>query len=209
VLQLQVVAGWSPLAAGTAMLPVTVLMLLFSARAGGLSQRIGPRLPMSVGPLLAAAGVLWMGRLGPDATYVRDVLPPVVLFGAGLTLMVAPLTATVLDAAEDRFAGIASGINNAVARTAGLIAVAVIPVAAGIGGADYRDPTAFDAGFGRAMTMCAALLVGGAALAFAFVRRSPSLARPEEPGHEPRLHIEDCPHCGVSGPQLHPVDHEH
>ncbi|GAB4012166.1 MFS transporter [Nocardioides ultimimeridianus] len=209
VLQLQVVAGWSPLAAGTAMLPVTVLMLLFSARAGGFSQRIGPRLPMSVGPLLAAAGVLWMGRLGPDATYVRDVLPPVVLFGAGLTLMVAPLTATVLDAAEDRFAGIASGINNAVARTAGLIAVAVIPVAAGIGGADYRDPTAFDAGFGKAMTMCAALLVGGGALAFAFVRRPAAAAQPEEPGHEPRLHIEDCPHCGVSGPQLHPVEHLH
>jgi MFS family permease len=158
VLQLQVVAGWSPLAAGTAMLPVTALMLLF---------------------------------------------------GAGLTLLVAPLTATVLDAAADRYAGTASGINNAVARTAGLIAVAVVPVAAGIGGADYRDASAFDAGFGRAMLISAVLLLGGAALAFAFVRRPLAAPEPELPHLEHRLHIEDCPHCGVAGPQLHPADHQH
>lgn len=208
VLQLQVVAGWTPLAAGTAMLPVTVLMLLFSSRAGALSRRVGPRLPMTVGPLVAAAGVLWMRRVGSDASYVRDVLPPVVLFGAGLTMLVAPLTAAVLDAADDRFAGIASGINNAVARTAGLIAVAVVPVAAGIGGADYRDAAAFDTGFGRAMAINAALLLAGAALAFAYVRR-PLAGEPDVPGGEHRLHIEDCPHCGVSGPQLHPADHAH
>ncbi|GAB3857822.1 MFS transporter [Nocardioides maradonensis] len=208
VLQLQVVAGWSPLAAGTAMLPVTVLMLLFSSRAGALSRRIGPRVPMTVGPLVAAAGVLWMRRVGSDASYVRDVLPPVVLFGVGLTMLVAPLTAVVLEAADDRFAGIASGINNAVARTAGLIAVAVVPVAAGIGGADYRDAAAFDAGYGRAMAIDAALLLAGAVLAFAYVRR-PRAVEPDVPGREHRLHIEDCPHCGVAGPQLHPADHAH
>ncbi len=203
VLQLQVVAGWSPLVAGSSMLPVTVLLLLFSSRAGALAQRIGPRLPMAVGPLLAAGGVLWMGAIGADASYLLDVLPPVLLFGAGLALMVAPLTATVLDAADDRRAGIASGVNNAVARTAGLIAVAVIPVAAGIGGADYMDPGAFDSGFGRAMMISAALLLAGAALAAVFIRKP--LAAAEESEH--RIHIEECVHCGVSGPQLHPADH--
>ena len=204
VLQLQVVSGWSPIVAGSAMLPVTVLMLLFSSRAGALAQRIGPRLPMTLGPLLSAGGVLWMGRIGAGASYVLDVLPPVLLFGAGLSLMVAPLTATVLDAADDRHAGIASGVNNAVARTAGLLAVAVIPVAAGIAGADYTDPVAFDDGYGRAMAISAALLVAGAALAAAFVRRPLAAAEPRE-----RIHVEECTHCGVAGPALHPADHAH
>ncbi|KAA1421283.1 MFS transporter [Nocardioides humilatus] len=208
VLQLQVVAGWSPLVAGSAMLPVTVLMLLFSSRAGALAQRIGPRLPMTLGPLLAAAGVLWMGQVGEEASYVVDVLPPVVLFGAGLSLLVAPLTATVLDSADDHHAGIASGINNAVARTAGLIAVAVIPVAAGIGGDDYTRPAAFDDGFATSMVISAALLLAGAALAFAFVRR-PAPAEPTDAVDGARLHIEECRHCGVAGPQLHPADHAH
>ncbi|MEZ0579519.1 MFS transporter [Nocardioides sp. MH1] len=208
VLQLQVVAGWSPLVAGSAMLPVTVLMLLFSSRAGALAQRIGPRLPMTLGPLLSAGGVIWMGRVGAGASYAVDVLPPVVLFGAGLSLMVAPLTATVLDAADDRHAGIASGVNNAVARTAGLIAVATIPVAAGIAGDDYTQPAAFDAGYGTAMTITAALLVAGAALAFAFVRR-PARVEPIGTVDGARLHVEECRHCGVSGPPLHPADHAH
>ena len=208
VLQLQVVAGWSPVVAGSAMLPVTALMLVFSSKAGALSARIGPRLPMTVGPLLSAAGVLWMGRVGEDASYLLDVLPAVLLFGAGLSLMVAPLTATVLDSADDHHAGIASGINNAVARTAGLIAVAVIPVAAGISGDDYTHPSAFDDGYGTAMMIAAGLLVVGAGLAFALVRRAPVV---EEPGavDGARLHIEECRHCGVTGPQLHPADHAH
>lgn len=207
VLQLQVVTGWAPLVAGSAMLPVTVLMLLLSARAGALAQRIGPRIPMSVGPLVSGCGVLWMSRIDAGASYPLDVLLPVVVFGLGLTLMVAPLTATVLDSAPDRYAGTASGINNAVARTAGLLAVAVVPAAAGIGGADYTDPAAFGDGFERAMLIDAALLVAGAVLAFAFVRR-PLAAEPSAPPRE-RLHIEDCPHCGVCGPQLHPRDHAH
>ncbi len=205
VLQLQVVAGWTPLLAGSAILPVTVLMLLFSSRAGALAQRIGPRLPMTLGPTVAAVGVLWMSRIDADASYLRDVLPPVLVFGAGLTLLVAPLTATVLDSAPDRFAGIASGVNNAVARTASLLAVAVIPVAAGIGGADYTDPVAFDAGYRTAMVINAVLLLAGAVLAAVFVRRP--LAAAEEPDteeHEHRLPVEGCPHCGVAAPQLHP-----
>lgn len=215
VLQLQVVAGWSPLRAGSAVLPVTVVMLLFSARSGALAQRIGPRLQMTLGPFVAAGGVLWMGRIDAEASYVVDVLPPVLVFGVGLTLLVAPLTATVLDAAEARYAGIASGVNNAVARTAGLIAVAAIPAAVGIGGADYADPTAFDTGYGRAMAINAALLLVGAVIAALFVRRPPVAAvdpvdpvAPVAPSAHGRLPIEDCSHCGITGPQLHPADHD-
>jgi EmrB/QacA subfamily drug resistance transporter len=171
VLQLQVVSGFSPLLAGTGLLPITVLMLLFSPRAGALAQRIGPRVLLTAGPLVAAGGTLLLLRIGPDASYLRDVLPAVVVFGGGLTLLVAPLTATVLASAEDRYAGVASGVNNAVARAAGLLAVAVVPVVAGLGGDDYTDPTAFAAGFRTALLVLAGLLAAGALVAVAFVRR--------------------------------------
>ena len=131
VLQLQVVAGFTPLAAGTALLPVTAIMLVFSARAGALAGRIGPRLPMTLGPLVSAAGLLLLLRVDTTTSWLVDVLPGVTVFGAGLTLTVAPLTSTVLDATPDRFAGAASGVNNAVARAAGLLAVAVVPGLAG------------------------------------------------------------------------------
>ena len=198
VLQLQVSAGFSPLAAGTAMLPITVIMLLLSARSGRLAQRIGPRWPMAVGLLLAATAMLWLSRIGPGASYLVDVLPPVTLFGLGLAGTVAPLTATVLDAADDRHAGIASGVNNAIARAAGLLAVALIPALAGISGTDYEDPVAFSAGFRTAMTICAGLLVAGAVLSAVLLRPRPSVASPT------RFRTEDCPHCGVSAPQQHP-----
>ncbi|MGY1710771.1 MFS transporter [Geodermatophilus sp. SYSU D00758] len=213
VLHLQVVPGFSPLVAGTALLPVTVLMLLFSARAGALAQRIGPRALLTAGPLVAAAGVLLMARIDEDAGYLTEVLPAAVLFGAGLTLLVAPLTATVLDSASDRHAGIASGVNNAVARAASLLAVAVVPVAAGIGGDDYTDPDLFAAGFRTAMLICAGLLVAGAVLALIWVRRplvaegaGERAAAAEEPAARERLHLEECMHCAVTGPQLYPVD---
>ena len=131
VVHLQVVAGWSPLASGVALVPITLLMATLSSRSGALAARRGPRLQLTVGPLVMAAAVLLLSRVGPSATYVVDVLPGVVLFGLGLATTVAPLTTTVLAAAPDRHAGLASGVNNAVARTAGLLAVAVVPVAAG------------------------------------------------------------------------------
>jgi Na+/melibiose symporter-like transporter len=204
VLELQVVAGFTPLVAGTALLPVTVLMLLFSARSGALAQRTGPRLPLTVGPLVAAAGVLLLLRVGPGASYLADVLPGTVVFGAGLTLTVAPLTATVLASAPDRFAGVASGVNNAVARAAGLLSVAVVPAAAGISGDDYTDPAALDAGVSRAFVACAVLLAAGALVAALALRPA------REPAPVPadgRVALERCPHCGVTGPQLHPDDH--
>lgn len=202
VLQLQTVSGFTPLAAGSALLPVTVLMLLFSAQAGALGQKTGPRLPLTLGPLVSAGGLLLMLRIGPDATWLADVLPAVLVFGAGLTLTVAPLTATVLDSAPDRYAGAASGVNNAVARTGGLLAVAVLPGLAGIAGADYTDPVAFDAGYRIAMVISAGLLVAAAGLALLLVRRPrPAPAAPPE-----RIGVERCMHCPVSGPALHPSD---
>ncbi len=197
VLQLQTVSGFSPLAAGTSLLPLTAIMLLFSARAGALAGRIGPRLPMTVGPLVSACGLLLMLRIGADATWIADVLPAVLVFGAGLTLTVSPLTATVLDAAPDRFAGSASGVNNAVARAAGLLSVAIIPGVAGIGGADYTHPATFDAGFHIAMLVSAGLLVVAGVVSAVFVRR------PDEQGGT-RLKVEECAHCGVTAPQVHP-----
>ena len=199
VLNLQVVGGFSPVAAGTALLPITALMLLLSARAGALAQRIGPRLPMTAGLLVAAAGMLLVSRVGAGTSYVRDVLPAVAVFGLGLSAVVAPLTATVLATAQVRHAGLASGINNAVARAAGLLAVAAIPPLAGLTGDAYRDAAEFSRGFGTAMTACAALLAAGAVLSFVTIGddalRTPS-GETVEPG---------CPRqCGVGAPQLQP-----
>ncbi|MCG7203720.1 MFS transporter [Streptomyces arenae] len=179
-LQLQVVAGYSALAAGTALLPSTVLMLFLSARSGALADRIGPRIPLTVGPLLCAAAMLLMLRVGEHADYLTDVLPAVLVMGLGMVTLVAPLTATVLASVSTARAGIASGINNAAARAAGLIAVAGLPLLAGMGPEAYRSATAFDAAFDRAMPICAGVLVVGAALAFALVRRpAPGCVRPE------------------------------
>jgi EmrB/QacA subfamily drug resistance transporter len=161
VLQLQQVVGYTPLQAGIATLPVTALMLLLSPRAGRLGQLIGPRIPLSLGPWIAAVGIALMARIGPGANYVRDVLPAVVVFGLGLTLMVAPLTATVMGAVNARYVGVASAVNNAVARAAGLIAVAVLPPLAGLSGAAYLDPTMFNEGFVRGMLLAAGLTAGG------------------------------------------------
>ena len=126
VLFLQQVAGFSALAAGTATLPVTVVMFLFSMRFGALADRYGPRLFMGGGPLIAAVGMAWFLRLDSDVDYLVDLLPGLLLFSLGLSMTVAPLTATVLADADDSNAGIASGVNNAIARVAGLVAVAAV-----------------------------------------------------------------------------------
>ncbi|GAA1911408.1 MFS transporter [Nocardioides hwasunensis] len=161
VLQLQTVAGYNALEAGLATLPMTVCMLFLAARGGALGERIGPRIPMTFGPMVMAGGTLLLLRAGPGAVYWRDVAPGLTVFGLGLALMVAPLTATVLAAAPDEVTGIASGINNAVARAGSLLAVAALPMAVGLSGDDYRDPAVFDASFSTAMVVCAVLLVLG------------------------------------------------
>ncbi len=161
VLQLQVVTGWTPLEAGLSTLPVTVLMLLFSGRSAALSARIGPRTQMTAGPVVCGLGALLLSRVGAGESYWLGVLPGVVLFGIGLTLMVAPLTATVMAAAEDRYAGTASGVNNAIARAGSLLAVAALPALVGLSGADYAKPAVFGNGFTSSMYICAALLFAG------------------------------------------------
>jgi EmrB/QacA subfamily drug resistance transporter len=170
VVQLQTVLGYSATAAGAAMVPSIVVLSLLSSRAAALAQRTGARLPMTVGPLIAAGGVLLMARTGPGSSYWVDVFPGSVVTGAGLALLVAPLTATVLDAAPDHLAGVASGVNNAVARAANLLAVAALPVVVGLSGDDYADPASFDAGFGTAMEICAVLMAVGGAVAWWTVR---------------------------------------
>jgi len=161
VLQLQVVVGYEPLVAGLATLPITIVMLAFSSRSAALASRIGPRIQMTVGPLLCAAGAVLLVAIDADASYWIDVLPGMTLFAFGLVCLVAPLTATVLAAVPDRWAGIASGVNNAVARAGALLAVAALPVAVGLTGDDYENPIAFNDGYQSAMTVCAVLLVLG------------------------------------------------
>jgi EmrB/QacA subfamily drug resistance transporter len=178
VLQLQTTAGFSPLVAGLALLPLTLLMLAFSSRAARLGKRIGPHVPLTAGPVVAAAGVLLMLRIGPDASYFADVLPAGVGLGAGMTLLVAPLTATVLDSVDVGRAGTASGINNAAARTGGLVSVAAIPSVVGLSGDEYRSPADVDAAFQGAMLTCAGLLGFAAVVAWLFVR--PKAPPPQE-----------------------------
>lgn len=160
VVQLQTSAGWSPLESGLATLPVTVLLLLLSPRMAEIAQRTGPRLPMSLGPVLCAAGVLVLSAIGPGAGWGL-VLGGMVVFALGLATLVSPLTAAVLAAAPDRLAGSASGINNAVARTGTLLAVAAIPPLVGLSGDDYTDPTAMTHGYRLATYVVAGLLLAG------------------------------------------------
>src|SRR5262245_16553442 len=154
---LQVVWGYSPLASGLALLPLTIIMLALSARSGQLASRIGPRLQMSVGPVVVGAGLalLTMATSGPS--YVVYVLPAVVVFGLGLAITVAPLTATAMSSAPPEHSGIASAVNNDVARFGGLIAVAVLPALAGITGTSYLHPDALAAGFRTAALISGAV----------------------------------------------------
>ncbi|OMC57579.1 MFS transporter [Mycobacterium sp. IS-836] len=178
-LQLQQSLRYSALAAGLSMLPLTIIMLIGSPWAGALAQRTGPRLPMTVGPLIAAAGLALMTRIVPGATYLAVVLPAAVVFGVGLAITVAPLTAAVLSAVPDGYAGTASGVNNAIARVAGLIAVAVLPVAAGIRAGPGQP---LGAGFALAMAITAAVCVVGAMISFLTIRTGADITRQVLPG---------------------------
>ena len=162
VLQLQTVLGYDATAAGAAMLPAIGVITLLAPRFGALAQRIGPRLPMTAGPLVCAVGTLWLVGVDGSAPYVLEVLPGSLLQGLGMAVTVAPLTATVLAAAPEQLTGVASGVNNAVARAAQLLAVAALPVAVGLSGDDYTQPLGFTAGYRTALMVCAGLFaVGG------------------------------------------------
>jgi len=232
VVQLQTVLGYSALEAGAATLPITLCMLALSSRSGMLAVRIGPRLQMTAGPLVVAAGFLLMAQIDAGTTYVTGVLPGVLLVGLGLAATVAPLTATALGAVDDDHAGIASGVNTTVARAAQLAAVAAVPLAAGITGDSYRDPGEFADGFMKGMMIGAGLVALGGVVGWLTVRNEVRPAIPEaevlEPapadltpaqagqraaaalvaaGRAPALHLDLHPaarfHCGLEGPAFH------
>jgi MFS family permease len=189
--QLQVSAGWSALQAGTALLPATVLMLVGSAKSGELAKRIGPRLPLTVGPLVVAAGLLLLAGVGPDAAWVTEVLPGAAVFGLGLVIVVAPLTATVMSSVDPDHVSVASGVNNAIARTAALAALAVVPVVSGLVTASGAD--AITDAFRICMVIAACLAAAAAPLALL--------------GLAPRLGTTSSPRrsfCPVDGPPLQP-----
>jgi EmrB/QacA subfamily drug resistance transporter len=204
VVFLQVALGYTPIAAGAASLPVTVLMLFLSPRAGALAQRIGPRLPLTLGPILIAVGMVLMTGIDPGDSYLGAVLPAVIVYGLGLSLVVAPITATVLAAADARHAGVASGVNNAVARTAGLVAVAVLPLIAGLSGSDYESPAAITDGFHVAMLACAIFSLAGGVLAWLTISNDVLETTASTDGDVPDRAATDY-NCGVAGTPLRPA----
>jgi EmrB/QacA subfamily drug resistance transporter len=191
--QLQQVSNYSPIEAGATLLPVTFIMLALSGRSGALATRVGPRLQMTAGPIVIAAGLALLATVGDAAHYPSDVLPAVVVFGLGLAIIVAPLTATALSTAPGEHAGIASAINNDVARTAGLIAVAVLPAIAGLTGDAYLRPTAFNEGFHTAMLAAAGTCAAGGVLALLLIRNPVQGAAGAD---QPRTS------CALDGPAL-------
>jgi EmrB/QacA subfamily drug resistance transporter len=170
VIQLQVVSGFSPLLSGLASLPITVALLLLSSRLADLTSRIGPRLPMTVGPIVCAAGVLLLVPVGEETEFWTGVMPGMTVFALGLAILVAPLTATVLAAAPNRYAGVASGVNNAVARAGSLLAVAALPPLVGLSGSDYTQPDVLTAGYRMAQMICAVLLTAGGVVSWVGLR---------------------------------------
>jgi MFS family permease len=162
MLQLQNVLGYSALAAGASLLPINVLMLLLSPIAGRFAERHGPRAPMVAGALIAGVGALLFTRVQSRGNYLTTVLPAAAVFGLGLACFVAPLTSVALGALDEDRAGLASGVNNAVARLAGLLATATIPLAVGLGGARQLNATSLSTGFLRAAVVCAGLCAAGA-----------------------------------------------
>ena len=173
---LQVVHGYSPIAAGSALLPVTFIMLLLSSRSGALAARIGPRLQMTVGPLVVATSLALFTLISGSGDYLTAVLPGAVVFGFGVAIMVAPLTATALSSAPAEHAGVASAVNNDVARVGQLIAVAVLPALAGITGDSYLHPAELAHGFRTAAWISAAFCAAGGVLAGLTIR-NPSKAK--------------------------------
>ncbi|HEU5450093.1 MAG TPA: MFS transporter [Acidimicrobiia bacterium] len=192
-LRLQVTLDYSAREAGASFLPFTGLMLLLSARVGALAQRIGPRLPMTLGPVLSAGGLLLFARIGPGDGFLTAVLPAVTLFGLGMTVTVAPLTAAVLGSVDRRRAGVASAVNNVAARLAGLLGIAVIPVVAGFdNGAGLGR--SLDTAYPTALRISAALCGVGAAVAWRFVRSAASVRSITHPDPNHACH-DACVHA--------------
>ena len=166
---LEIVAGYSPVVAGSALVPVTVVTVLLSGTSGRLAQRIGPRPPLVAGCLVCAVASLLAVRIGPHASYWTAVFPLALLFGLGLASLIPPLTASAMNSAPDSLAGLASGVNNAVARVAGLLWIAALPPVTGLTGAVYADPVRFQSSFAQISWICAAAFACAAVLAATFI----------------------------------------
>ncbi len=181
ILMLQNVLDYDALRAGASLLPLNALMLTLSSWTGRLSIRIGARIPMTVGSLVAGAGLLLLARIQEDTAYLTGILPGLLVLGLGLATLVAPLTSAVLGAVPDGEAGVASAVNNAAARLAGLLGTAVLPLAAGLGGREMAEGPMFVAGYGRAMLLSAGLCAAGGTVAWLTVRRSAAVAPAPHP----------------------------
>jgi EmrB/QacA subfamily drug resistance transporter len=192
-IELQQVSHYSPTAAGASMLPITFMLFALSSRSGALSARIGPRLQMSVGPITVAAGLALFARVNAGGNYLIEVLPAVLVFGFGLAITVAPLTATAMSSAPAERSGLASAVNNTVARTGSLLAVALLPAVAGITGDSYLHPPVFETGFQHAAFIAAVICAAGGVLAFATIRNPRSPAAPEAGPQHPRHRPVDVP----------------
>jgi EmrB/QacA subfamily drug resistance transporter len=181
VLTLQNSLGYSALASGAALMPVNLLMLVVSPRVGRWSARVGARLPMTTGPAVAAGGLLLLSGIGPGTRYLTGLVPGLALFGVGLATLVAPLTAAVLGSVPDERTGVASAVNNATARLAGLLGMSVLPLAAGLGGLRELRGAVLADGMGVAFRIGAGLCLAGAAVAFFTVRASASVVAVAHP----------------------------
>lgn len=193
MIELQRVAGFSPLAAGASLLPITVLLFLLSPVAGRAIGRFGHRVFMTAGPIASAVGLAMLTQVGRDASYWSAVFPGVVVLGLGVACTVAPLTEAALTAAPPRHAGVASGFNNAVARVAGLLAVALVPGAVGLPIGPDLSTEAFAAGFARAMWVCAGGAAVSGAVAFATIDRRDQAASAAATGKPRRTHSSNPP----------------
>jgi EmrB/QacA subfamily drug resistance transporter len=193
--ELQIGSGYSPLQSGLAILPVPAVMLALSGQSGRLSAVIGPRLQMSVGPVVVAAGLALLTRLTDGSNYLVYVFPAVITFAFGLAITVAPLTATAMSAAPAEHAGMASAVNNDVARVGGLMAVAVLPALSGITGMSYLHADQLAAGFRTAVLISSGLCLAGALLAVIGVRNPPR-GGATSTGDTPSVQ------CGLDAPTL-------
>ena len=200
---LQTTLGYTALQAGAATLPITILLLTLSTPSGAIAQRIGPRIPLTVGAVLAGAGLLLMAQIHPGDGYFLAVLPSLVVFGVGLAALITPITATVLASVDTQHSGIASAVNNALSRLGQLIAVAALPLAAGLSGSAFEDPAAMAAGFPVAMTVAAGASFAAALLAWTTIRAdvlSRSRADTEPVAMELPPSVQR--HCAVAGTPL-------
>ncbi|HEX3563147.1 MAG TPA: MFS transporter, partial [Solirubrobacterales bacterium] len=202
---LQATLGYTPLQAGATTLPITLLLLALSVPSGALAQRIGPRIPLTVGAFLTGVGLLLMSRINAGDAYFTAVMPSLLVFGVGLAAIITPITATVLASVDTRHAGIASGVNNSLSRLGQLLGVAALPLAAGLSGADFQSAGAMADGFPIAMTVAGGASFAAALLAWTMIsddalERSVAGAKPLAEELPPSVERS----CAVAGTPLCP-----